>query len=101
MASDCDGGADYSVYRDVRGVVHYMANEYEKTRFVIDFTKEAMKDMHMLTYKISSDSNINTIGYALRALKWIVEQLEKGRNIQAVDSSHKYEPEWPFVVRKD
>ncbi len=70
----------------------------DKIRLQFDFTQEAYDELTQLQQATSAPTKAETVRYALRALQWIVEELDAGGRILVKQKDHTQEAVFPFFV---
>lgn len=71
----------------------------KKHRIQVDFTNQAVEELESLKKKSGAPSRAETIRYAIRVLKWVLEETEKNNKILVEESEDKEIREvcFPFI----
>jgi hypothetical protein len=70
----------------------------DKIRLQFDFTQEAYDELNELQKATSAPTKAETVRFALRALQWIVEELDRGARIIVKRNEHTQEAVFPFFA---
>ncbi len=69
----------------------------QKYRVQLDFTPEAFEELEALKSQVQASSRADTVRYAMRVLRWVMEQVSEGGKIQVNRGGKVSEVVFPFL----
>ena len=69
----------------------------QKYRVQLDFTPEAFDELEDLKTQVQASSRADTVRYAMRVLRWVMEQVSHGASIQVNRAGKTSEEVFPFL----
>lgn len=72
--------------------------KYDKYRVQLDFTPEAFTELEKLKTDVEASSRADTVRYAMRVLRWVINALRRGETIAVVKANgDMVEVQFPFL----
>lgn len=74
-----------------------MGHSSDKYRIQLDFTPEAFRELESLKTDVQASSRADTVRYAMRVLRWIVNERRRGAIIFESENGALSEIKFPFL----
>jgi hypothetical protein len=72
----------------------------DKYRVQLDFTPEAFAELDKLKADVQASSRADTVRYAMRILRWTIDQLQQGAKILVSKDGNLAEFVFPFLPQR-
>jgi len=69
----------------------------DKYRVQLDFTPEAFRELENVKTAVQASSRADTVRYAIRVLRWLIEELRSGARIAVYKNQVFSEVKFPFL----